>query len=118
MNDEIKQVAELAQNPGPSWLAYSWIAVMAILGGVVRVVRESDLENKNWKQIAFIFFAELATSLFVGLITYFLCTSAGFKEVYTAAMVSISSYMGGRALTIAETAYFAVIKSAAKDARK
>lgn len=114
MNDELNKVAELAQNPGPSWLAYSWIAVMAILGGVVRVVREADLKNKNWKQIGFIFFAELMTSLFVGLVTYFLCTSAGFKEVYTAAMVSISSYMGGRALTIAETAYIAFIKSMAK----
>lgn len=118
MNDEIKQVADLAQNPGPSWFAYSWIAMVAILGGVVRVVREEELREKNWKQIAFIFFAELMTSLFVGLITYFLCTSAGFKELYTAAMVSIASYMGGRALTVAEMAYMALMKSMVKGGRK
>lgn len=115
MNEEIKQVTDLAQNPGSvSWFAYSWIVILAILGGVVRVVREVELGGKSWRQICFIFFAELLTSLFVGLITFFICRSADFNDIKTAAMVSIASYMGSRALTVAEAAYKAIIKSLAK----
>lgn len=52
-----------------------------------------------------IFLAELLTSLFVGLITFFLCQSSGFLPFYTAVMVSIASYMGGRALSVLEAIY-------------
>lgn len=118
MNEEIKQVAELAQNPGPSWFAYAWIVALAIFGGIVRVIRESEFKGKSWRQIAFIFFAELITSLFVGMLTFFICQAAEFNEIKTAIMVSIASYMGSRALTVAESAYVAFIKSAAKGGGK
>lgn len=71
----------------------------------MRVIREVKLGGKSWKQILGIFIAELLTSVFVGLVTFFLCESSGFKPFYTATLVSVASYMGGRALTVLEALY-------------
>lgn len=106
MNEELKTVSDVARDPASVSLAtYAWIAFVAIVGGVVRVVREIKLTGKKVRQIVFTFFAELITSFFVGMVTYYLCQSGRLDEFYTASLVCIASYMGGRALTVLEAIF-------------
>lgn len=41
---------------------------------------------------------EIATSAFVGLITFWLCEAAQFNPLVTAALVDISDHMGSQAI--------------------
>lgn len=45
---------------------------------------------------------ELFTSGFVGIITFWLCEQSGIPQLYSAALVGITSHMGSRAIYIAE----------------
>lgn len=41
---------------------------------------------------------ELMTSAFAGMVTFWLCESAGFSQMLTAALIGISGHMGSRAI--------------------
>jgi hypothetical protein len=106
MDEEIKtatQMAKIAKDPSTySAITYAWVLAIALLGGIVRIVKEKQLGDKSWKQIVGIFLTELLISCFAGVNTFFLCESLDAKPLYTALMVSTASYMGGRALMVAE----------------
>lgn len=116
MSEEFKSAAELARDPSTIPVAtYSWVAGVALLGGIVRIIREAKLSNKTWPQIIGIFVGELLVSCFAGVNTLFLCESMRMDPLYTALMVSTASYMGGRSLAIGEALFKSLIKSLAKD---
>jgi len=46
---------------------------------------------------------EIATSGFVGVLTFYLCEEAGFSQLVTAAFVGITGHMGSRAIFHIET---------------
>jgi len=103
MNEELKNATDIAKDPSSySAVTYLWVLLLAMWGGVVRVVRESIFEGKTWGQIARMVFFELLASGFVGIVTFYLCEHAGFQPLYTAAMTAISGYMGGRSLAVLE----------------
>lgn len=113
MNDEFKTASDIARDPASvSAGTYIFMLSLAILGGVVRVIREAKFGDKSWKQILGMFLAEIVVSMFTGLLTYFLCAARGVDGFYSAALVSISAYMGGRALNVIESLYRAWIKDA------
>jgi hypothetical protein len=106
MNEEIKQTSDLIRDPASvSWATYAWILLLATLGGIVRVIREVKFGGKTWKQILAIFIAEIFVSLFAGIVTFFLCAARDVPPFYAAVMVSLASYMGGRALSVLEVLY-------------
>jgi hypothetical protein len=106
MNEELRHATEIAKDPASfSWITYTWVILLAMWGGIVRIIREVQLGDKTWKQIAAIVFCELIISAFAGVITFYLCESAEFKPLYTAVMTGVSGYMGGRSLAILETLY-------------
>lgn len=109
MPETTRQVAEIAKDPASfSYVTYGWVVGVSVLGAIVRVIREIKLGGKTWKQIVLILSGEILTSVFVGVLTFFLCESASFQPLYTAVMTSIGAYMGGRALTVMEAIYQAI----------
>lgn len=106
MNDELRQASDVARDPASVSVAtYLLLLGVSIIGGVVRVIREVNLGNKTRKQVVTVFFGELMISLFVGMITFFLCQDAGFSPWKTATLVSIGSFMGGKVLVVLEAIY-------------
>lgn len=106
MNEEIKHVSEVVKDPSSVPLVtYMWVFLLASWGGIVRVFREVKLGDKSWRQIVLIFIAEVATSSFAGVLTFFLCESQNVERLYTAAMTGVAGYMGGRALSVLEAVY-------------
>lgn len=112
MNEELKTASDVARDPASVSVAtYVLLVVVSFLGGVVRVIREVNLGNKTKKQVVMVFLGEMVTSLFVGMITFFLCQDAGFSPWKTATLVSIGSFMGGKVLVVLEAIYKARLGS-------
>jgi hypothetical protein len=106
MIEETKAAGALAKDPASySWLTYGWIFFLAMWGGLVRVLREMKLGEKTWKQLAFTFATEMVTSGFVGVLTFYGCEAAEIRPLVTAMMVSVSGWMGVRALSVLEAIY-------------
>ncbi len=83
------------------WITYAWVLVLAGLGGFVNYMHKiRHGKARPWTIIEFI--GELATSAFVGLLTFYLSQAAGFSSLITAALVGISGHMGSRALFLFE----------------
>lgn len=82
-------------------LTYAWVFGLAMLGGAASFVRRvRNGEAKYYNIIALI--GELVVSAFAGLVTFFLCRSAGFDEMLTAAFIAISGHMGTRLIFMFE----------------
>ena len=76
-------------------LTYAWVFGLAMLGGAasfVRRVRNGEAKYSNIIELI----GELVVSAFAGLVTFFLCQSAAFDEMLTAAFIAISGHMGTR----------------------
>ena len=82
-------------------LTYAWVFGLAMLGGAasfVRRVRSGQAKYSNIVELV----GELVISAFAGLVTYFLCRSANFDEMLTAAFIAISGHMGTRIIFMLE----------------
>lgn len=78
-------------------LTYLWVVVLAMWGGVISFVQRVKLGHT--KVFNFMeFLGEVATSGFVGVITFWLCEAAGINHLITAALVGITGHMGSRAI--------------------
>ena len=83
------------------FLTYAWVFGLAMLGGAASFVRRvRNGEAKYYNIIGLI--GELVVSAFAGLVTFFLCRSAGFDEMLTAAFIAISGHMGTRLIFMFE----------------
>jgi len=80
-----------------SWITYSWVLFLSMLGGFVSFARKTKSGySKPWGVAEFI--GELATSAFAGLVTFYLCEAGKLSPLLTAALVGISGHMGSRAI--------------------
>ena len=110
MNEEFRNATDMAKDPASySAVTYLWVQLLAMWGGIVRVIREAMFAGKTWGQIARMVIFELIASGFVGVITFYLCEHARFDPLYTASLTAISGYMGGRSLAVFE-AMFKVVR--------
>ena len=80
-----------------SAITYLWVLALSIWGGFV------SMHSKIKKGLARPYnitewLGEMATSAFVGLITFYGCEAANISQLITAIMVSISGHMGTRIL--------------------
>lgn len=84
-----------------SLLTYAWVFMLSMMGGVVSFMRK--IQQGHARVFNFMeFVGEIVTSAFAGVITFWLCESAGMSPLITAAMVGISGHMGSRALFVIE----------------
>lgn len=106
MHDEFHSASQIAKDPlSVPTTTYLLVLVLSMWGGFVRIVREIKFGGKTRREIAFIFVCELMTSGFSGLMTFYACQRAGFDPMYSAIMIGIAGYMGGRALSLLEDFY-------------
>lgn len=82
-------------------LTYAWVFGLAMLGGAASFVRRVRSGQAKYSNIIELI-GELVVSAFAGLVTFFLCRSAGFDEMLTAALIAISGHMGTRLIFLAE----------------
>jgi len=75
--------------------------LLAALGGAIQYLNKID---RNGTAFSFVkLLIEIATSGFVGIVSFELCDAAGFSWQITAALVAISGHMGARAIVLIET---------------
>lgn len=79
------------------WLAYVWVIILSLLGGMVNFANRVQKRQTTWRDFAGLF-AELITSVFVGVVTYYVCEWQGFAPLLTAALVGVTAHMGTRAI--------------------
>lgn len=84
---------------GYSIFTYLWVTLLSVMGGIVSHVNQV---SRGMKFSMFRFVADILTSAFVGVVTFYLCQAAELAEVLTAAFVAISGHMGSRLLFIVE----------------
>ena len=97
-----KDVVDAVKEPWTfSWVAYLWVVILSIWGGVVSYVRKVQKgEVHKWSITELI--GELVTSAFAGVLTFFICEWANLPPLLTAAFVGISGHMGSRGLFMLE----------------
>jgi len=84
-----------------SLLTYAWVFGLSILGGIVNFSRK--LQQGSARAFNIIeFIGEIFTSAFAGVLTFWLCESAGLSGLVTAAFVGISGHMGSRTIYMLE----------------
>jgi len=84
-----------------SWFTATWVFLISAWGGTVGYIKkisEGKARDFSIKELL----GEIVISSFVGVITYFLCVSAGIDETLTAAIVGMSGHMGSRAIYFIE----------------
>jgi hypothetical protein len=82
-------------------LTYAWVIFLSMFGGFASFVvklKEGKVRAFNITELV----GDLVISAFAGIITFYLCQSAGFGNTFTAALVGISGHMGGRAIHLFE----------------
>lgn len=87
-----------------SLLTYMWVFGLSAWGGAVsfiRKVRSGHTSRFNFLELI----GELVTSAFAGVITFYLCESSGFSQLWTAVMVGVSGHMGTRAIYFLESVF-------------
>lgn len=84
------------------WLTYAWVFGLAMLGGAASFVRRVRSGQAKYSNIIELI-GELVVSAFAGLVTYFLCRSANFDDMLTAAFIAISGHMGTRIIFMFES---------------
>lgn len=83
-------------------ITYLWVFGLATLGGVVSFVKK--IVNKHsWSFGEFV--AEIATSAFVGIVTFYLCEWAGLSQIGTAALVGIAGHSSSKAIATFESIF-------------
>lgn len=82
-------------------LTWLWVIGLSLLGGFVSFIQKLKTGHvRAWNLTEFV--GELATSAFVGILTFKACTWLNWDPSLTAAVVGITSHMGSRALFKAE----------------
>jgi len=106
MNEEIRQVADVAKDPTSfSLLTYGWVIALSAWGGTVRFIRKVRAGHMSIKQAAFTLIGEIVTSSFAGVVTFYLCQATEIPGLWTAVTVGVAGHMGGRALEPLEGLY-------------
>ena len=82
-------------------LTYAWVFGLAMLGGAASFVRRVRSGQSKYSNIIELI-GELVVSAFAGLVTFFLCQSAGFDGALSAALIAISGHMGTRIIFMFE----------------
>jgi hypothetical protein len=84
-----------------TWLTYLWVSGLALAGGFVnwiQKVRKGEARPFNIPELL----GELATSGFVGVLTFFLCEAAGVSQPLSSFFIGVAGHMGSRAIFLAE----------------
>lgn len=83
------------------WMSYIWVMGIAVLGGCASFYLKVKRGQARYFNLAELV-GEIVTSALAGIITFWLCKSAGVNDYLSAAFVGIAGHMGSRALFLLE----------------
>jgi predicted CDP-diglyceride synthetase/phosphatidate cytidylyltransferase len=95
-------VIEKLKDPSSyTWLTYLWVSLWAMLGGAVNFYAKIKTgQARPFNLVEGI--GELATSSFVGILTFWLCEWGRVDPLLSACFIGISGHMGSRVMFTAE----------------
>ena len=97
----IKEAARAVKDPTTySVITYVWVAALSAWGGVVRYVNIIRGKRIPLGRVVCDLVVSVATSIFVGVITFYLCEAAGFEPLWTAVCVAVTGHMGAEELAL------------------
>lgn len=102
----VKNGADMVKDPTAySVLTYVWVVVLSAWGGLVRFLNSIKGRKVPMKarEIVFELFLNCTTSVFAGLITFYLCEASNFAPLWTAACVALTGHMGAEGLKLIRT---------------
>jgi len=82
------------------WAAYLWFLFLAAWGGAVSYISRVRAGKTPFSIIELV--GECAISGFSGVMTAYICASAGLNFFLTAFLVGVAGHMGGRAIAMME----------------
>jgi peptidoglycan/LPS O-acetylase OafA/YrhL len=97
-----------------SLLTYVWVLLLSAFGGMVNFSRKLNEGRTSVFRLTE-FIGELVTSSFAGLLTFWLCESAGVDKLIAAVLIAISGHMGSRAIFRMEKWLESRLKQSAED---
>ena len=78
-------------------ITYAWVLLLSSWGGMVSWLRKRKRGiARPFNLVELI--GEIMTSVFAGMLTFWLCEASGISPLVTAALVAISGHMGTRAI--------------------
>lgn len=96
--DEVKAVSSLGGTLNGFGVAtWIWVVGLSLAGGAssfFRKVKAGIVRPFNVSE----FIGECVISLFVGVMTFLLCSAAGFDPLLSAGLTGVGSHMGTRAI--------------------
>lgn len=102
MSDEVKTATDVAGPAAYSWVTYAWVALLSAWGGLVRFLNNVRTRKHDWQEAGIHLFIGLVTSVFVGVITFFLCEAMHVSELITAVLVAGTGHMGAEGIRVFE----------------
>lgn len=96
----VKQAADMVKDPTTySMITYVWVSLLSAWGGVIRYLSSIKGRKVPLRQILFDLFLSCSTSIFVGIVTFYLCEASDFEPLWTAACVAVTGHMGAESLS-------------------
>lgn len=83
-----------------STITYVWVALLSAWGGVIRYLNSIRGREVPFRRVLFELLLSCSTSIFVGVITFYLCEAASFEPLWTAVCVAVTGHMGAESLTL------------------
>lgn len=90
-------------------ITYSWVFLISIWGGLSGYIRKIKTGQSKFSMAELV--GELCISAFVGVVTFFMCESANFSPVMSAAIIGMSAHMGSRSIFVMESFIESLVKA-------
>lgn len=99
--EHIRRIMIAAKDPSTyPILTYLWVIILSAWGGLVRFLMSLREKNFTLKEALCELFIGATTSVFVGIITFYMCEAAEFEPLWTAICVAMTGHMGAEGLAI------------------
>lgn len=96
----VKQATNMVKDPTTySMITYVWVSLLSAWGGVIRYLNSIKGQDISLRTIIFDLCLSCSTSIFAGIITFYLCEASNFEPLWTAVCVAVAGHMGGESLT-------------------
>lgn len=90
-----------------TFFTYAWVIGMSSWGGIAGYIRK--IKNGHCRFSITELIGEICIAGLVGIVTFFLCESAEFNQVLSAALIGICSHMSSKAILLLEGVVEAIV---------
>jgi uncharacterized membrane protein (DUF4010 family) len=84
-----------------SLFVYLYVFGISALAGIVNYIGKIS-QGRSKVFCAWELIGEIVTSVFVGVMTFYICEASGVEPLLSAALIGLTSHMGTRAIIVAQ----------------